>query len=259
MDIFQVDELSLYLGNDIKVADGVVIKVPQIGQIASYGESAYFATMQTLCATPSSMKAQLDDWKLDWMKVTDFQLFGMLCTALKPEQTSLVLGDLDLSELKPRPINESGEIVLSNKDGTIIINEVIYNILVTYLRKMHGFKKQVDKAGNSMTHKMLIKLARQDAQMAKNKPYKSVLRPLISAVKCRQKYPMEYVKNMGIYEFFDDVARLNIIVQADAALAGCYSGFCDTKKMDKTVLDWTREIVEESATKGKSIVNEGAN
>jgi hypothetical protein len=70
---------------------------------------------------------------------------------------------------------------------------------------------------------------------------------------------MEYVKNMGIYEFFDDVARLNIIVQADAALAGCYSGFCDTKKMDKTVLDWTREIVEESATKGKSIVNEGAN
>jgi hypothetical protein len=130
MDIFQVDELSLYLGNDIKVADGVVIKVPQIGQIASYGESAYFATMQTLCATPSSMKAQLDDWKLDWMKVTDFQLFGMLCTALKPEQTSLVLGDLDLSELKPRPINESGEIVLSNKDGTIIIKTPCYDALV---------------------------------------------------------------------------------------------------------------------------------
>jgi hypothetical protein len=33
----------------------------------------------------------------------------------------------------------------------------------------------------------------------------------------------------------------------------------DTKKMDKTVLDWTRDISEESKTNNKTILNEGAN
>jgi hypothetical protein len=64
---------------------------------------------------------------------------------------------------------------------------------------------------------------------------------------------------MGLYEFMNQINRVQIIVQADAALSGMYSGFVDTKKMDKTVLDWTREITEESSTKGKTILKEGAN
>jgi hypothetical protein len=99
----------------------------------------------------------------------------------------------------------------------------------------------------------LIRLARQDAQMAKNKPHESFLRPVISAVKCRQGYSMDYIKQMGIFELMDDISRLNIIVQADAALGGMYSGFVDTKKMDKTVLNWTRNITEEEKDNGKAI------
>jgi hypothetical protein len=72
-------------------------------------------------------------------------------------------------------------------------------------------------------------------------------------------YDMGYIKNMGIYELIDDLNRLNIIVQADAALGGMYSGFVDTKKMDKTILDWTRDITEESKTNNKTVLNEGAN
>jgi hypothetical protein len=60
---------------------------------------------------------------------------------------------------------------------------------------------------------------------------------------------------MGLYEFMDDLSRLNIIVQADAALGGMYSGFVDTKKMDKTVLNWTRNIVEDDNDKGKAIAD----
>ena len=53
--------------------------------------------------------------------------------------------------------------------------------------------------------------------------------------------------------------RLNIIVQADAALSGCYSGFCDTKRMDKSILDWTRDITEETNKNNKTVLKEGAN
>ena len=258
MDALQVDELKLYMSNDVKIANGVVLRVPTIGEIVEYGEQQYFSMASTICSTPSSMKVTLDDMKLDWMKVTDFQLFMMLCQSLPQSVTKLLLGDLDLQSLKPYPFGEN-EVVLSNEDHTIVINEVIYTILVEYIRKMHGFKKQVDKAGNEITKMMLIKVARDDAKKAENKPYKSFLRPLISSVKCRMGYTIEYVKNMGIFELMDDLSRLGVIVNADAALAGSWSGMVDTKKIPKETFDWTRDITEDTQKNNKTVLKEGAN
>lgn len=264
MEGYQVDELKLYLGSDIKIANGIILYQPTIGEIANYNEAEYFSIAQTLCATPSTMKVTLDDMGLDYMQVEDFQLFMMLCQSLTPDKTKPLLGDLDLTKFKPFSLEKTEEVVLANgevgEDGKpIVINEIIYEILVTYIRKMHNFKKQVDKAGNAITRKILIDEDRKSAERNKDKPYKSFLVPLVSSLQGRQGYTKEYICNMGLYEFMNQINRVQIIVQADAALGGMYSGFVDTKKMDKTVLDWTREITEESSTKGKSIVKEGAN
>ena len=259
MELFQVEELKLYLSEDIKIANGIVLKCPKIRDVAEYGESAYFSMVQTLCATPSSMMVALDDMGLNYMKVKDFELFMVLCQSMKPEVTHLILGDLDLSKFKPHKVGDTEEIILvhedtKNDEHPIIINSIIHEVLTTYIRKMHNFKKEVKKAGNEITRKQLIRLARQDAEIAKNKPHESFLRPVISAVKCRMGYTMDYVKDMGIFEIMDDLARLNIIVNADAALNGMFSGFVDTKKMDKTVLNWTRNIADDE-DKGKAIAD----
>lgn len=264
MEGFQVDELKLYMAEDIKIANGIVLKCPKIRDVAEYGESAYFSMANTLCATPSSMMVALDDMKLNYMKVSDFELFMMLCQSLTPETTHLLLGDLDLSKFKPHQVGDTEEVILVHEDtkddeNPIVISPIIHEVLTTYIRRMHNFKKEVKKAGNEITRKQLIRLARQDAQMAKNKPHESFLRPVISAVKCRQGYSMDYIREMGIFELMDDLSRLNVIVQADAALGGMYSGFVDTKKMDKTILDWTRDISEDSKSNNKTILNEGAN
>lgn len=262
MDIVQVDELRLYFGDDIKIADGVVLKSPTIGQVVDYGEASYFSVLQTLCSTPSSMKLQLAEAKpnpIDWMKITDWQLFQMICPSFTPDQTFLVLGDLDLSQLRPYSMGDDEEVFLSNDDHTIVINEVVYNILVTYLRKMHGFKKQVDKAGNSVTHRVLLELAKQDAKMAKNKPYKSFLLPLVSSLQGRQGYTKDYIRNMSIFEFMNQISRAQIIVQADAALQGSWSGMVDTKKIPKEVFDWMKDITDEPSNNNKTVLKEGAN
>lgn len=261
---YQVDELKLYLGSDIKIANGITLYQPTIGDIANYNEAEYFSMAQTLTASPSTMKVALDDMKLDYMKVEDFQLFMMLCQSLTPDKTKPLLGDLDLTKFRPHQLKGSDEIVLVNEqtdknDEPIIINSIIYEVLVTYIRKMHGFKKQVDKAGNAITRKVLIDEDRKAAQRNKDKPYKSFLVPLVSSLQGRQGYTKEYICNMGLYEFMNQINRVQIIVQADAALGGMYSGFVDTKKMDKTILDWTRDITEESNTKNKTILKEGAN
>ena len=264
MEGFQVDELKLYLGSSIKIASGITLLQPTIGEIANYNEAEYFHMASTLCATPSSMKVTLDDMKLDYMKVEDFQLFMMLCQSLTPDQTRPLLGDLDLTKFKPYQLADSEEVVLANGEvdengRPIIINQIIYEILTTYIRKMHGFKKQVDKAGNAITRKVLIDEDRKAAQRNKDKPYKSFLVPLVSSLQGRQGYTKEYICNMGLYEFMNQMNRVQIIVQADAALGGMYSGFVDTKKLDKTILDWTRDITEETNKNNKTILNEGAN
>ena len=158
---------------------------------------------------------------------------------------------MDLTKFKPYTVGETEEVVLANgeigEDGNpVIINEIIYEVLTTYIRKMHGFKKQVDMAKNEITRKVLIDEDRKNAERNKGKPYKSFLVPLVSSLQGRQGYTKEYICNMGLYEFMNQIARTQIIVQADAALGGMYSGFVDTKRMDKTVLDWTRDISEDT-------------
>ena len=264
MEGYQVDELKLYLGSDIKIANGITLHQPKIGEIANYNEQEYFSIAQTLCSTPSSMKVALDDMGLDYMQVEDFQLFMMLCQSLTPNKTKPLLGDLDLTKFKPRSFEGTEEVFLANgemdEDGNpIVINSIVYEILVTYIRKMHGFKKQVDMAKNDITRKVLIDEDRKNAERNKDKPYKSFLVPLVSSLQGRQGYTKDYICNMGLYEFMNQINRVQIIVQADAALGGMYSGFVDTKKMDKTVLDWTRDITEESNKNNKTILNEGAN
>lgn len=264
MEGYPVDELKLYLGSDIKIANGITLLQPTIGEIANYNEAEYFSMAQTLCATPSSMKVALDDMKLDYMKVDDFQLFMMLCQSLTPDKTKPLLGDLDLTKFTPHAVNGTEDVVLvyhqPDEDGNpIIINPIIYEVLATYVRKMHNFKKQVDKAGNAITRKVLIDEDRKAAQRNKDKPYKSFLVPLISSLQGRQSYPKDYICSMGLYEFMNQIARTQIIVQADAALGGMYSGFVDTSKMDRTILDWTRDISEDTQKNNKTILNEGAN
>lgn len=264
MEGYQVDELRLYLGDEIKIANGITLFQPTIGEIANYNEAEYFGMAQTLCSTPSSMKVALDDMNLDYMQIEDFQLFMMLCQSLSMDKTRPLLGDLDLTKFKPYVVNGTEEVFLANGEigengEPIVINSIIYEILVTYIRKMHGFKKQVDKAGNAITRKVLIDEDRKTAQRNKNKPYKSFLVPLVSSLQGRQGYTKDYICNMGLYEFMNQINRVQIIVQADAALGGMYSGFVDTKKMDKTVLDWTRDITEDAQKNNKTILNEGAN
>ena len=102
--------------------------------------------------------------------------------------------------------------------------------------------KKVEKAANEFTKKFMIDEDRQKIAYNSKQPYKSFLRPLISAVKCRMGYTLDYVKNMGLFEFFDDLNRLQIIVNADALLQGSYSGMVDTSKIQKSAFDWTRPI-----------------
>ena len=237
-----VDELQLYFGDDYVINDYISITQPLVGSVVDYGEAQYFSMVHTLTAIPSDMKSQLWDMGLDWTEMDDFELFMMLVQTLTPDKTYILFGDLDFSKLRPFKNNQNGDIVLADKETGIIIDKMIYLRIMSYLRKLHNLKPKVEKAANKMTKKVLIDEDRQKILHAKDKPFKSYLLPLISSIKVKQGYTKDYVRNMGLYEFFDDIARMQIINNADHLLSACYAGTIDMKKINKAELNWMKEL-----------------
>ena len=238
----EVSDLELYFGDDYIVNDSIKIHQPTIGELIQC-EREYFSTIYTLCAISSDMKSQLWDMGLDWNTVEDWQLFCMLARTLPKDRTSILFGDLDFSAMKvyPHPSIDD-EIVLADKSAGIIIEKMIYAKIVGYLRKLHGLTPKVEKTKSKTVKKWLIEEDRNKIKNSQDKPFKSYLLPLISSVKVKQGYTREYVKNMGLRELFDDVARLQIINNADHLLSAAYAGTIDMKKIDKKELNWMKEL-----------------
>lgn len=241
-NLLEVDELALYFGDPYVVNDYITITIPKIGEVVKFGERQYYSMIQTISAIPSEMKSQLWDMGIDWTQITNFQLFMMLAPSLPQDKTSILFGDFDFQALRLFENKENDTVFLANPETGAIIDELAFGKIHSYLCSAHNLTKKVENAANEFTKKFMIDEDRQKILHSSKQPYKSMLRPLISSVKCRMGYTLDYVKNMGLYEFFDDLNRLQIIVSADALLQGSYSGFCDTSKIPKKNFDWCREI-----------------
>ena len=246
-NLLEVDELALYFGNPYVVNDYITITIPKVGEVVNYGERQYYSMVQTITAIPSEMKSQLWDMnpRLDWTQLTDFQLFTMLVPTLSQDKTEILFGDLDFQAMRLFKNKENDTVFLGNPETGVIIDELAFGKIHSYLCSAHNLTKKVENAANEYTKKFMIDEDRQRLKYNARQSYKSFLKPLISAVKCRMGYTLDYVKNMGLVEFFDDLNRLQIIVNADALLQGSYSGMVDSSKIPKKNFDWCREITKD--------------
>ena len=238
-----VSELALYFGDDYVINEYITITQPTIGQIVRYGEAPYFSMVHTLTAIPSDMKSILwDQMQLDWTKIEDFELFMILSQTLTPDKTGILFGDLDFSKLRPFNNNQNDEVVLANKETGLIIDKLIYTRIANYLRKLHGITPKPEKAKGKRAKQAMIDEDRRIREFNKDKPFKSFLMPLISSLKVKQGYTKDYVRNMGLFEFFSDISRIQAIDSADHLLNGMYCGMADLSKIDKKNFNWMREL-----------------
>lgn len=237
-----VSELALYFGDDYVINEHIKIHQPTIGEIVNYGEAQYFSMVHATIAIPSDLKSQLWDMGLDWCKVDDFELFMMLSQTLTPDKTGILFGDLDFSKLRPFKNNQNDEIVLADKETGLIIDKLIYTRIFNYLCKLHGITPKPEKAKGKRAKQAMIDEDRRNRELNKDKPFKSFLMPLISSLKVKQGYTKDYVRNMGLFEFFSDISRIQAIDSADHLLNGMYCGMADLSKIDKKNFNWMREL-----------------
>ena len=275
--MFDVDDLKIYRGKDIRITDKIIVTQPTIDQVIEFGERQYFQTVYYLTGVGADFKWQLwNDYNTDYTKIDDFELFKLMIyknlSSRKyiyeefkenPEQyeeyinkmteedwenllfnpISLILKDIDFADFEEYESDKSPETILYDKEHDITIDRFVYAKMVDAVRKIHGFKRNNQMPANERTKMDLIEDARDEAMMAAQKPYKSILKPLISALAVKTgQLGGDSIWNTKINMFFDSIKRINKIQDAELLLQGAYSGFASLKGVDKARLDWAGEI-----------------
>lgn len=244
--LLHIDELKMYFREPLKLNDKITLYQPTVGDIVEFGEKEYYSMVHTLSCIPSDMKSQLEDMGIDYMEISDYELFIMLTRGLKQEDTRLLLGDLDLSKFNIYEDTNVKDIVLYDEENDIRIDRLMYMKIAEYVRKLHGIKPKIEKAANKTTKRILIQLDRERIAKAQKEGYKSQLKPLISAMMRYPgfKYKSTELKECGLYEFMDTIQGAQIYVSSTALLQGSYSGMIDTSKINKKEFNWLRSLDE---------------
>lgn len=275
--MFDIDELKIYRGSDIPITDKIIVTQPTIDQIIEFGEKRYFQTVHCLTGVGADFKWQLWDYfNIDYTTIDDYELFKkMIWRSLSSKKyfykeltenreqyaeqlkniseeelaemlvnpLSLILKDVDLADFDEYESDKCPETILYDKEHDITIDRFVYTKIVDAVRKIHGFKRNNQIPANEITKMDLIDDARDEAMAAAQKPYKSVLQPLISALAVKTgQLGNDSIWNTKIYMFFDSIKRINKIQDATLLLQGAYSGFASLKGIDKTRLDWAGDI-----------------
>ena len=74
--MFEIDDLKIYRGSDIRITDKIIVTQPTIDQIIEFGEKEYFQAVHTLTGVGADFKWQLWDYfGVDYTQIDDYELF----------------------------------------------------------------------------------------------------------------------------------------------------------------------------------------
>lgn len=242
-----INELALYFGKPYVINSYITVLSPLVGDIVRLGEREYYNVVSAFTAIPTDMMVQLWDCGICWEDISDFDFFIMMTHTLPLEKTKMLMGDLDFTKFELGIDTTNNEKILYQytENGELIkIDQNIYRLIASALRKMHGITPKPLKAGSKTVRRLLIEDERQKLELASKKEVESSLLPMISSMVNSSEFkygPLE-IESMTLYAFMDSVQRIPVIKNATALLHGCYSGMIDTKKISKNDLNWMRKI-----------------
>lgn len=241
-----MDKMGLLAGSPYVINSHITVYHPTLGDIRNYGEHEYWQLVSMLTSTSYDVRFQLDDMGFDYEDIDDFTVFCMMARLYSPEDTRIVFGDLDLTQLSP--VFDGEDAMLENADGTIRIDRIIYELIVKQLRDINGLKRNYKTAGNKKAREFHMKEERrwleEAAKRNAGKEPESTLTPLISALVNNGDFKYDYntVWQLPIYAFMDAARRISKIMNYRNVMFGIYSGNVDSKKIPKSQLNWMGEI-----------------
>lgn len=231
--------LNLLYQKEYKINDSISIVIPTVGEIIN-SEDEYYSLVSLLTAMPIDLMVYLDDAGIDFTSINEYELFLLMFTGLKSQDTRLVFGDLDLSKFNIAANEENGTIVLLDEEHDIKIDRAIHGQIAGVLRKIHHLEKNLRKPANDEAKKFMLKRARDKIRRHRNRKEESQLESLIVAmVNTEQyKYDFEGTKELSIYQFNESVRQVIKKVDYDNRMYGVYTGTINAKELSQDDLNW---------------------
>ena len=230
----------MYRGDPLIINDQIQVRQPTLREIADFGEERYFQIVTSICGTPSDFMVALDDMGIRYEEITDFQLFVMLTRNLTPDDTRILLGDLNLSAYEPQFNPQDEQIRLYNAETQSVIDNAVYQQMIGFVRQMHNLTRKVVKTTTEHDREYMLSKERRAARYARRQSAGSILFPLVSAL-CNHegfKYNSDTIWDLRIFVFYDSVKRTQKITEARQLTAGLYAGTLDKKSISDDALNW---------------------
>ena len=243
----EIDELRLYSGSNIVLDNGIIIKQPTLLEVIDFGEREYFSSLYTLTSVGADLKWQLFQVGIDYTTIDDYDLFvNFLFPSLinkNEDRNPLELFcNINLNDFVKAINNKNQQLILLNQKTNRIIDRMTYRQIVDYVRKINFLTRNNEVPANEVTKEILIEDAKEDYEKNKNKPFESILLPLVSFYKAKCGVSMNDMLKTPLYQLFYDLRRVNIINESNLLLQSAYSGFASLKGVDSEKLNPIRKI-----------------
>ena len=247
----EFDRLQMYFGFpyvvDLESAEGsITISIPTMRTFIKLGEKRFLQSINVFTTNTTEYRLVLWDAGIDWNELSDFELFCMLYKQVDPVISKEIFGfDMSGFELCK---NDNETIVLYNAELNIEINEDVYQHIAQYLRIVFRINPSEKITKDKFLKELYIHKDRVEAERRKKKAETEAtntsIQPLVSACVNHPgfKYKLNEVLDLGIYEFYDSVGRLNVYESTTAVLRGMYSGFVDGSKFKADDFNFMKEI-----------------
>lgn len=235
-----IDQLKVFRGAGYRINEKIEIRHPTLQEIVDFGEQRYFGLVHNICSTPADRKVEIwDKLHVFWEKVDEYDLFISFFQTIQESDASILFGHMDFETFELGSQTGMLDLVLKNKDQ-VVIDRAIHKLMTDYLRQIHKLKKNVDTGFNDATRKIMIEDDRDEMALQMQKPFQSLLLPLISSLtNCPEfKYRWDDVWTLPIGVFMDSVERVQKYKNYNFVMQGIYSGSVDMKKLDKRELHW---------------------
>ena len=231
---------SILFEKEYAINEHIRIMIPTLREILSFGESKYYSLVMSLTAMPIDLLVELDDMGIDFTKIGEFELFCLLFTGLKTQDTSLIFGDLDLSKFELAVSEQNGSIVMIDRENDIVIDKSIQDQIASVLRTIHHLEKNIRKPANEEAKRYLIERARRKRKRRKRDGDRSQLESLIVAMVNTEefKYNFDTVKDLSIYQFNESVLQITKKVSFNNKMIGVYAGTVNAEKLSQDELNW---------------------
>ena len=222
-----------------KINDCISIKIPTVGEIIE-NEDDYYSNIALIVATPYDMMVQLDDMKIDFTTINDWDLFCLLFNELQTRDLSNIFSNLNFKNFELITNKQDGNLILLNRETGAVIDRAIHHQICTTLRKVLHLEKIEKKPANEEARKFMIERARKRLKRRKKHFQKSQLESYIISLVNTEEFSYDYssVLDLTIYQFYASLHQIIKKVNYDNLMIGCYAGTINIKELNQKELDW---------------------